>query len=284
MTRRLELEISESVWRELNRRQAEIGGDLSDIVDSALAQAFDLERHSLFQVSTSNALVQGVFAGAITVGELRSHGDFGLGTFAGLDGELLMLDGTCYRAGFGGQVTTVDDGQEVPFALVTRFITDLENRIEAMPDIHSLTAAIDRILPSENLFVGIRVDGAFGSLMMRAACPARDGEGLLEATRHQSEFQIDDIEGTLIGFWAPEYSRAVSVPGYHFHFLSADRTMGGHVLDVRSGPHLVQLQTESDVHLAMPETAEFLAADLTGDHHNALRAAETATGVGDGAG
>lgn len=282
MARRLELEISESVWQELNRRRAKTGGDLSDIVDTALANAFDLERHSLFQVSTSNALVQGVFAGAITVGELRSHGDFGLGTFAGLDGELLMLEGTCYRAGFGGQVTTVDDHREVPFALVTRFIPDREKRVEAVPDIHALTAEVDRILPSENLFAGVRIDGTFGSLMMRAACPAQYGEGLLEATRHQSEFQADDIEGTLIGFWAPEYSRAVSVPGYHFHFLSGDRTMGGHVLDVRSGPLIVYLQTESDVHLAMPETAEFLAADLTGEHRDALQAAETASRAGDG--
>jgi acetolactate decarboxylase len=80
-----------------------------------------------------------------------------------------------------------------------------------------------------------------------------------------------------MGFWAPEYSRAVSVPGYHFHFLSQDRTLGGHVLDVRAGSLTVQLQTESEVHLAMPETAEFLAADLTGEHRGALEAAETSS-------
>ena len=275
MARRLELDISESVWQELIRRQAETGGDLSHVVDSALAAAFDLERHSLFQVSTSNALVRGVFAGAITVGELRSHGDFGLGTFAGLDGELIMLEGTCYRAGFGGQIEAVDEASEVPFALVTRFTADSEEEVGAITAIAVLTTEIDRLLPSQNLFTGIRIDGVFGSLMMRAACPAQGGEGLLDATRHQSEFQADDIEGTLVGFWAPEYSQAVSVPGYHFHFLSEDRSIGGHVLDLRSGPLVVQLQTEPDVHLAMPETAEFLAADLTGDHRDALEAAET---------
>jgi acetolactate decarboxylase len=277
VTRRLELDISESVWQELNRRQAETDGDLSHIVDSALATAFDLERHSLFQVSTSNALVRGVFAGAITVGELKSHGDFGLGTFTGLDGELIMVEGHCYRAGFGGQVGAVDDAREVPFALVTRFTADLEETISDVSSIHALTTEIDRLLPSQNLFAGIRIDGVFGSLMMRAACPARHGEGLLEATRHQSEFQADEIEGTVVGFWAPEYSRAVSVPGYHFHFLSADRGLGGHVLDMRSGPLTVQLQTESDVHLAMPETAEFLAADLSGEHREALETAETSS-------
>ncbi|HEX6300892.1 MAG TPA: acetolactate decarboxylase [Acidimicrobiia bacterium] len=195
-----------------------------------------------------------------------------------------MLEGTCYRAGFGGQVTAVDDDYEVPFALVTRFTADSESSIEAVSHIHVLTAEIDRVLPSQNLFAGIRIEGTFSSLMMRAACPAQDGEGLLEATRHQSEFQADDIDGTLIGFWAPEYSRAVSVPGYHFHFLSGDRTMGGHLLDVRSGPLVVELQTESDVHLAVPETAEFLAADLTGEHHYALETAETASRVADGHG
>jgi acetolactate decarboxylase len=277
VTRRLELELSESVWQELNRRQGEIGGDLSHIVDSVLAEAFELERHSLFQVSTSNALVQGVFAGAITVGELRRHGDFGLGTFAGLDGELIILEGSCYRAGFGGQLDAADDAREVPFALVTRFSSDLEETIEDVPAIQALTSAIDPFLPSQNLFAGIRIDGVFGSLMMRAACPALDDEGLLEATRHQSEFQADDIAGSLVGFWAPEYSRAVSVPGYHFHFLSADRTLGGHVLDIRARSLRVQLQTESEVHLAMPETAEFLAADLTGEHREALEAAETSS-------
>jgi acetolactate decarboxylase len=280
VTRRLELDISESVWRELNRRQAEVGGDLSHIVDSALAGAFELERHSLFQVSTSNALVQGVFAGAITVAELRRHGDFGLGTFAGLDGELIMLEGSCYRAGFGGQVDPAEDSREVPFALVTRFSSDLEETIGDVPAINALTSSIDRLLPSQNLFAGIRIDGVFGSLMMRAACPALDGEGLLEASRHQSEFQADDVAGSLVGFWAPEYSQAVSVPGYHFHFLSEDRGLGGHVLDLRAASLAVQLQTESDVHLAMPETAEFLTADLTGEHRDALDAAETTSHSG----
>ncbi len=95
------------------------------VVDRALSTAFDLERHSLFQVSTSNALVQGVFQGAVTVQELKRNGDFGLGTFDGLDGELIMLDGVCHRATGGGVVTSPPDDARVPFAVVTHFRPDL---------------------------------------------------------------------------------------------------------------------------------------------------------------
>ncbi len=82
------------------------------------------------------------------------------------------------------------------------------------------------------------------------------------------------IEGTLVGFWAPAYAQAVNVPGYHFHFLSEDRTFGGHVLDVRATSLVAALHIESDIHLALPRTAEFLDADLSGDTSGDLRIAE----------
>lgn len=275
MTPRLAVEVSESVWKALQDQRRKTGDDLSQIVDSALSEGFALERHSLFQVSTSNALVQGVFGGVTTVADLKRHGDFGLGTFAGLDGELVMIDGECFRATAGGVVDAVDDGREVPFALVTRFECDLKESVAGTIDLSHLVARIDTVRPSQNLFVGMRVDARFESLLMRAACPARDGEGLLEATRHQSEFHADDVPGTLIGFWAPEYSRAVNVPGYHFHFISEDRSLGGHVLDLRGRDATIRVQLESDLHLAIPETAEFLGADLSGEHRAALEEAET---------
>jgi acetolactate decarboxylase len=274
MTRRVEIELSESVWAELHRRHREAGTSLSKLADEALSEAFQLERHSLFQVSTSNALAQGVFAGAVTVGELRSHGDFGLGTFVGLDGELIMIEGVCFRAGAGGDVEEVSDEREVPFALVTRFVADLDTVIESSAALAELAERLDALRPSENLFAGIKVDATFESVALRAACPARPGEGLLEATRHQSEFTIDGTTGTLVGFWAPEYARAVGVPGYHFHFISDDRQVGGHVLDLVGGNLQVGMQVESDLHLAIPESAAFLAADLSGEHGAEIEAAE----------
>jgi acetolactate decarboxylase len=252
-----------------------MGEPIPSVVDRLLAAALDLDRHTLFQVSTSNALVQGVFRGSVTVADLRRNGDFGLGTFEDLDGELIMLDGACYRASGGGVVNTPSDETPVPFAVVTHFHPDVSTAVEggSMAD---LTASVDAVRPSENQFVGIRVEGRFAMLALRAACAAAPGEDLLEATTHQSEFNLIDEVGTLVGFWAPLYARAVNVPGYHFHFISQDRSLGGHVLGMDAGPLEVGVHIESELHVAIPETEEFLAADLSGDHQDALHRAETA--------
>lgn len=275
MPRRLDIHISDSVWQALEQRRRETGESLAEIVESTLCEAFELDKHSLFQVSTSGALVQGVFSGVLTVKELARHGDFGLGTFAGLDGELIVIDGECFRATADGVVDRAADDRLVPFALVTNFVPDVETELGPIADIGSLQSQLDALRPSENQFVGIRAQGSFDRLHMRAACPARGSEGLLEATEHQSEFEARDVVGTLVGFWAPTYATAVSVPGYHFHFISEDRSLGGHLLELQTGMLDVGLQVESDVHLAIPETEEFLTANLSGEQGDALRKAET---------
>ncbi len=200
---------------------------------------------------------------------------FGLGTFTGLDGEMVMIGGDCFRATAGGVVEGVDDSREVPFALVTRYSADIEATVEASASLDELTGKIDSMRPSENLFVGMLVDGRFEHLSMRAACRALPGENLVEATNHQSEFDVSDVTGSLVGFWSPTYSRAIGVPGYHFHFISDDRETGGHVLGLKTGRCQIGLHTESDLHLALPGTAEFLAADLSGDHEGELRTVES---------
>ena len=275
MVPRIESDVSESVWQGVDQRRRSTGESLSQTVDSLLSEALGLQRHSLFQVSTSNALVQGIFEGTTTVGDLKQHGDFGLGTFTGLDGELIMLDGECFQATAGGTINRAPDAWETPFALVTRFAADTEAAFDDSIDLASLTPRLDALRPSENLFVGIRLDGRFRRVSMRAACRARPGEGLVDATRHQSEFDAAELGGTMVGFWAPEYARSVSVPGYHFHFISDDRSVGGHVFDCLASGLSARLHTESDLHLALPETAEFVSADLGGDHSAALSEAET---------
>ncbi|MFZ0014914.1 MAG: acetolactate decarboxylase [Acidimicrobiia bacterium] len=275
MTPRIECEVSGSVRRALTERVERSGSTLSDVVDTLLSEALLLERHSLFQVSTSNALVEGVFGGVTTVADLKRHGDFGLGTFAGLDGEMIMVEGECFRVTAGGLTTIAADDRATPFALVTRFSADLDADVHAV-SLESLVAQLDRLRPSENLFVGIRVDGVFDVLAMRAICAARPGEGLVEATSHQSEFEVVDVRGTIVGFWAPEFAKSVSVTGYHFHFISAERDTGGHVLGLEGRDLHLQVHTESDLHLALPESVEFLTADLSGDHEDVLDRAERA--------
>ena len=74
----------------------------------------------LFQVSTIDALLSGVYDGDVTIGELRKRGNFGLGTFNKLDGEMLAVDGRYYQIKADG-VASGAAVHETPFASVVRF-------------------------------------------------------------------------------------------------------------------------------------------------------------------
>ena len=217
---RIEGDVSTPVWQALQAEQHRTGESMSALLERSLSTALDLERHSIYQVSTTSALVKGVFGGTVTVADLSTHGDFGIGTFDGLDGELVILNGTSYRIGGGGVASAAAADRTVPFAVVTWFEADFTTSIAAVDTLEALNLVLDARRPSENAFVGIRIDGTFDTLSMRAACAAEPGENLVEATAHQSEFTTEGIEGTLVGFWAPEYTEAITVPRYHFHFLS----------------------------------------------------------------
>ena len=73
------------------------------------------------------------------------------------------------------------------------------------------------------------------------------------------------MAGTLVGFWTPEYATTLNVPGYHLHYISADRKSGGHLLQCRGSDLRLQIQREGDYRIALPETEDFLKADLRRD-------------------
>jgi len=241
------------------------GAPRDHLVERALAEYLGVEHHTLYQVSTAGALVEGVYQGAVSVGMVREHGDFGLGTFEDLDGEMVVLDGHVFRVSSSGEVHEVPDDSTTPFAVVTRF-GDPDGRVLAAVDgVAALTAAADTMRESANVFFAVRVDGHFDSVHVRAACRTAPGVPLAVATEQQAEFELTAVDGTMVGFWSPPYASGVEVAGYHLHFLTDDRTAGGHVLDCRGHDLRVRLQEESDVHLALPDTAAFRGADLTRD-------------------
>jgi len=277
MSQELNCRISDSLSASLEKEVSRSGHSLSHVVEQALTAALGLEHHSVFQVSTSGALVKGVFKGCTTVDDLKSHGDFGLGTFEDLDGELVMLEGHCYQAGAEGVLQEAEDDWLVPFATVTRFNSDKELTLQNITSFEHLQKLVDAERSSNNIFVGLYIEGTFDQIDLRAACKARPGEDLVAATGHQSEFSFRDIEGTLVGFWTPEYAKTLNVPGWHLHFISKDRSKGGHVMDLRARSLNAALHFETDFHVAIPETKEFLAADLRGDITAALDIAEKVT-------
>lgn len=234
-------------------------------------------QHTLYQVSTATALVEGIYQGAVQVSTLREHGDLGLGTFECLDGEMVIVDGHFFQVSSDGSVKEVQDNVLSPFAAVTAFSSDEAITLDYCRDLSYLTSQFDALRSSDNFFFALRVDGTFEHIHARAMRRTKEGVPLVQAAAVQPEFEFQNVAGTLVGFWTPEYAKSLNVPGYHLHFVSADRTHGGHVLECR-GKHLrLQIQREGDYHIVLPETEEFLKADLRRDPTEALAKAEGET-------
>jgi acetolactate decarboxylase len=101
-----------------------------------------------------------------------------------------------------------------------------------------------------------------------------EGTGLKAASSGQEEFSFEDQEGTLVGLWSPGFAGSFSVPGYHFHFLSLDRKRGGHLLECSAVEMKIGGCAMLEMHVSLPETEEFLRADLSRDPNDDLMRAE----------
>lgn len=237
---------------------------------SGLAVAGD----SLYQYSTIDALLAGLYDGELTIKNLMFQGDFGLGTLNGIDGELVVLDGTPYHISAGGKATVPADSAKVPFATVSFFEEDMILKLDRIQSLQDLNKAITLGLPSKNAFYAIRIDGRFAFVKARAI-PKQNPpyEPLHEVVKHQVVVQFSS-EGTLVGYYSPSFVKGVNVPGYHWHFITKDRTGGGHVLDCSFAPTTARLDSVYAFSVKLPESHEFSELDLSGDKSSELEKVE----------
>ena len=245
---------------------------LDNLVGAALSEYLLSSPRRMYQISTSTALVEGVYSGSLSSRTLLKEGDFGLGTFDGLDGEMIILDGEIYQA--SGNVRQRSDEFLVPFASVTHFREDAVFQIDKVECLKDIELACDPHRISENLFYAIRVDGVFEAVHARAVHPVPQGSRLLDAAKTQLEFHFHNVEGTLVCLWSPRYSSSFSVPGYHFHFISNDRRKGGHVLNCTAQHLHARVQVVSQYDVRLPESGSFLTTNFDEDPASDLAKAE----------
>jgi acetolactate decarboxylase len=233
----------------------------------------------VYQVSTIGALAQGVYGGEITCGELREHGDFGIGTFDRLDGEMILADGAIYQARADGSVRTPDDLVRVPFAAVTFFTPDRTSILSRNLDLEGLERALDGLLPTENIFYAVKVEGNFQYVKTRSV-PAQDKpyRPLTEAVKEQRTCEFNNTEGVLVGLRCPAYMKEINVPAYHFHFITRDRRAGGHMLECRVEGAQVAIDEASEFHMVLPRGNEFYRAQLGADAQSVVDRIEKAEG------
>ncbi|WP_433286850.1 acetolactate decarboxylase [Pseudonocardia sp. CA-142604] len=222
------------------------------------------EAHTLYQTSTIAALLDGIYDGEVTIAELLTHGDFGLGTFNHLDGEMVVLDGTCYHLHSDGSAGLAADDERTPFAAITTFDPDITIPITRPTARADVIALIDEAIPSENLVHAVRISGTFTHVRTRTVMAQTPPyPPLTEATADEPITDFDDVTGTLAGFRTPDFEQGISVAGYHQHFLDREHEHGGHALDYTVARGKITISTASELHLSLPRTGPFLSANLT---------------------
>ena len=209
--------------------------------------------HLLFQTSTIDALLAGHFDGDVTIGELGANGDLGLGTLNGCDGELVVVDGRAWQARLDASLHPVPGDALTPYAVVTRFDPDRHVELEGPLDFDALTARLDTAGRPGAEGAAVRIDGSFASMRVRSV-PRQETPypPLADVVAQQRVTDLEDVEGTVVGFRFPGPLEGIEIAGWHLHFVDGERRRGGHVLGCTLTSGTAALDHEAGLHVELP--------------------------------
>jgi len=231
----------------------------------------DSNHDSIYQVSILDALMTGIYDGETSIEELKTHGDFGLGTFNALDGEMIVLGGEVYQIASDGVAQRIADSIRTPFAVVTFFTADTIISIKESIGKHQLENAIDKLLTGRNIPTAIKITGDFSSIQTRSVPrQSRPYPLLLDVLKNQPEFSLKNVSGTIAGFRLPVYMKNINAPNYHFHFITTDHSAGGHLLDFTARNLIIEIDTKHHIAIQLPHDDDFRDVSLendTGTYH-----------------
>lgn len=240
-----------------------------------------VDRESLNQVALLQSLAQGYLGGTVTVKDVRSLGDTGIGTFEGVNGEMIVLDGTVYQALGDGRVVVAQDKTVVPYATVTHFDNDISVKLSNVKNKAAFEAALNQEVGKcgKNSFYMIKMHTVFPSILFRSEYGSKKPyPTLVEALKgKQTEFTAKNISGTLVGLYCPDYINGLNTPGWHFHFISDDKKQGGHVLELSLQEGTVQFDKTNKFTMVLHDDKDFQKMNLAKDMSADIKSAEQDT-------
>ncbi|CAN5267006.1 alpha-acetolactate decarboxylase [soil metagenome] len=228
------------------------------------------------QFSFVDALVAGLYDGAFPASEVLSAGDLGVGCGDALDGELVLLDGTAYLCRGDGQVLPVHPDALLPFAEVVAFAPTFALEVGPL-DEKEFESLVEGLVPSNNLFYALRLEGEFDRMTVREATrQQKPFPGLADAVKSQHENTVASTAGTMLGFKGPDVFQGLSVADFHLHYLDAARGFGGHVMDFALTRGTLTMEAYAGFNLRLPQVESYLDAELDDmSADDAIRQAES---------
>lgn len=223
---------------------------------------------TMIQASTLNALMLGNFDETVSVKDFLHHADTGLGTYTGLDGEAIFEDGVAYKATADGKIAVMKPTDGVAFGTVAKFDESVPAvELDGIKDIEALKAALEPyIAGNKNVFYMIKAAGDFKTMHVRSCFASeKPYPTLSEVAKNQREFHFENTHGSVIAVYCPAYVNGINLPGWHFHYLSGDKTQGGHILGLSSDKLSVKINKIERFDLTLPTNPEFAKRDLCED-------------------
>jgi acetolactate decarboxylase len=218
---------------------------------------------TLIQYSLIASLAAGDYGGGTPLSQVLKEGDFGVGTFDHLEGEMILLDGTIYQALADGTIHKPELTRSTPFAVTTTFDADGQFEDFNALSLEDLDDRLNKQLPRGNSAYAIRIDGEFAALSLRSVkAQTPPYRPLVDVVKDQSVFHHKMVKGTMFGFRCPQWVGTLNVPGYHWHFISDDRTIGGHVISCVFQGTKVEYDQCTSLLIRIPESEMFDDFDI----------------------
>jgi len=195
-----------------------------------------------YQYSVLAGLNNSNFSGDLTIKELKTKGDLGVGTYSDLAGELVMVDGKVYQVLETGEIREAPLELTTPYVTTTFFDKDASFQEDQLVNYEKLKEVIESKLPSKNYFYAFKITGNFDSVIC-VGVPRQEKpytKTLADIIPERPQFKAENINGTIVGFWCPYYVGEVTLAGFHFHFISDDLKTGGHLIDFESSDLLIE--------------------------------------------
>lgn len=226
-----------------------------------------MQSHTIYQHGTLGVLMTGALEGTISLSEMLQYGNYGIGTLEGGDGEVVIKEGTAYHVSATDEKVRVLTGEaRLPYANMVQFHADTSFKSQYDNE-KVLYKKIRQTMQSENLFSVIKITGHFKHMHGRVM-PKQDPpyKKLIESARQQPEYHHDDVEGTIVAFYTPDFYHGIGSAGFHSHFLSQDCTFLVHVLNFETINVHVEVQNCTEFHQILPTTPSFLEKDIDFDN------------------
>ena len=253
---------------------------ISDISLSSESNTFINTATELYQYGTVTSLMKGIFHGTETIDNIKKHGNIGLGCGTGL-GELIIVDGKFYLADETGSINILKNQSMAAYASVVNFIPHRKFKIKDINDLSKLEQKLDKNITSNNIFHVFKISGFFNRIdgkSEKIATPPYEPLDKWLQKYHRS-FISENCNAILTIIKSPLFTKGIGVPGYHTHYITADKKTGGHVFNVDIQNAEVELMSVYKMNLELPQNQEYLDTNLeyTDKNHAFLEKIEKAS-------